>query len=1753
VLSAAVFAVPVGVLLGSPVSKPQAAHAVTTYSWANGDSTGNWNSTSGTTDWSSATYPNAAGIIAQGPTPSGGYGVVNLNVNVTVGELKPGQILGGAGWSITGTSNTITLDGTGLGTNDFGDSNVAEIRDASAAGTFNISTNLALTNTNLDLGWVNTTATTGMNIGVLGTTTILNNGSNPLAINIESNTKGGAASPSTTINSAIGTSGAGLTINDSSIGAGAVQLEGALGTSVINVNDTGTDRLIMSNTGNAFTGNLNIGSGANVTLAYGYKSYVTGQVIPIGAGTSVLIDNGTLELSGDSQGVDGITGNGLVTNTKWDGSIGGSAVTFTVGYNNASAVFGGTIQGASGRTIGLAKVGTGTQVFNNSGFSLTGNITVSGGTLQIGDGSNATASLGTNAIVDNANLAYDYNGAVSVSNAISGSGSVSQIGASPLTLTGGNSFSGGLNVSSSSVIAGSSSANVLGTGTVTLSANTTLDINGFSPTTGLLSSAASSALVTNRGASPSVLTLSASGVSSFAGSIQDGASNTIAITKAGSGTQRLAGINTYSGSTTINAGKLSLSGSLGNTAIMVNPGGTFAPLPGSASVSAGSTGTGSLGATLTLAAGTGSNPGGIFSMVDSATGVFNLNQQTSFSGTALTLGGAGSASNAPILLFDLGANSVDELAVNTGSVNIGSTGADVTIQPVAGVTSITPGSYTIISAPGGGLAPLTLTSSSFILGTQPYTLSLANSTSTAEILTVTAVNNIPLYAYYTGAAPTTSWAATSPTNFATDHTGSTPTSGAPGGGSNVFMTADGASSSTLSTTLDNAYNLNSLTFTGTGTTAATTSVTVAAGTGGSLTLTPSSSFNSTTGSGTVTYGPGIGIVVQPGSAAHTISAPIVLGSSQTWEIDNSAANPLTISGNISDNAMGFALNKTGTGTLILSGSNSFSGGTNISAGTLQTTAVGALPLNSVLTLNGGTLDIDGISQTVSTLSDGGVSTGSIINSGAAATFNINGSTGSTFSGSFNASASTLTMNGTGPVVLSGPLKLQYFNVYAGTTTLTATGSITSGTASDVNIGDNAFFNVTGGTINTAAFYTSSNGTSATIIGPGSNITVTGALALNNDNGSGGGGSYFQNSGGVINVGSITIGRTSYSGGNGTVLTAVPANNSLYLTAGTINDAGTLYLGTNHLTNSNANVRIDGGTFNVSGATIITCAGNTRFSTLDVNGGTFNGTTVQIGGNAGTAAGESGELLIRGTGVANVSGIIFGNSAQTTGTDLLNLLGGTLYVDAGGLVNDSTLTPTINLGGTTYATAPVLAASAAWSSSLLITSTNSSSGIAPIVQAANASGGAENITLSGLVEGAGGLTKTGAGTLYLSAANGYSGITNINAGILNINGQYALGGADYAGTTFNGGTLQFASGFAADNNGSGDISQNSTGTAKPVTFAAGGATIDLNGNPVTFADPLGNNGAGGLTLLDSAGGGSLTLQGSSSYAGHTNVASGTLVVASTGTLPNNTTLLINGAANLSNPTQTIASLSGTGSLSLNSTALKITAHTGTQTANTIGSLSLSGTTGSWTSSLDLTNNSLIIHGSSTPAVAAQLLATVTNQAQQGYNGGAWNGTGGIISSTAAANASHLTAVGVILNDNSGTALMSSFENAPTVDGDVLVKYTYYGDTNLDGVVDGSDYSRVDASYVAEGFNPATGLAANPISGWYNGDFNYDGVVDGSDYTLIDNAFNSQSTVYSAQIAAQVGGSSAVPEPATLSVIGIGAVGLLGRRRRSQQSR
>jgi hypothetical protein len=221
-------------------------------------------------------------------------------------------------------------------------------------------------------------------------------------------------------------------------------------------------------------------------------------------------------------------------------------------------------------------------------------------------------------------------------------------------------------------------------------------------------------------------------------------------------------------------------------------------------------------------------------------------------------------------------------------------------------------------------------------------------------------------------------------------------------------------------------------------------------------------------------------------------------------------------------------------------------------------------------------------------------------------------------------------------------------------------------------------------------------------------------------------------------------------------------------------------------------------------------------------------------------------------------------------------------------------------------------------------------------------------------------------------------------------------------------------------------------------------------------------------------------------------------------------------------------------------VSVPSTTGTRLVLTTQTLTIDGTPGASTGTLDLANNDLVVTNGS--------LSDITKEVGQGYNlvhGANWQGKG-ITSSTAAGDSTHLTALGVIQNNQNGTPIYSSgnpFDGYAANPSDILVKYTYIGDANLSGHVDGSDYSLIDSGYSSPG----------TLTGWLNGDFNYDGVVDGSDYALIDNAFNNQGTTLTsaalvAASTAQVAGPTAVPEPASLGLLALGATALIARRRR-----
>ena len=312
----------------------------------------------------------------------------------------------------------------------------------------------------------------------------------------------------------------------------------------------------------------------------------------------------------------------------------------------------------------------------------------------------------------------------------------------------------------------------------------------------------------------------------------------------------------------------------------------------------------------------------------------------------------------------------------------------------------------------------------------------------------------------------------------------------------------------------------------------------------------------------------------------------------------------------------------------------------------------------------------------------------------------------------------------------------------------------------------------------------------------------------------------------------------------------------------------------------------------------------------------------------------------------------------------------------------------------------------------------------------------------------------------------------------------------------------------------------------VQITAAGGTLDLNGVNQSIGSLAGV--AGSVVTL---GGGQLTVGDATSTTFRGTISgTGGLVKQGTGTL---TLGPANGATGITAVSVGPVTVAG-GTLALGASATSGTRSVLVTTAplNTSGGR------------LDLGNNDLVVRNGS--------LANVTAAAARGFAGGTFNGATGVVSASAAADAAHLTAVGVIPNTVNGTtALYTSFDGQAVSATDVLAKYTYFGDANLDGVVNAADYTRLDAG------------AVMGLTGWLNGDFNYDGVIDGSDYALADNAFNQQTGAITPSLvggglvaspaALVAGGSAAVPEPASIAVLAVAGSALLGGRRRRLAAR
>jgi len=1316
------------------------------------------------------------------------------------------------------------------------------------------------------------------------------------------------------------------------------------------------------------------------------------------AGSSIVQSGpGTVNYGTVANGYSGSTYlDGGVTDIQVDGGLGNAATGATT-FVNGGTIFGAATftldngAGANARPISLGVDGGGLAELAGDTMTVDGNISGNGGLIvgipassanqnvlgQVpgsGAGTANAQQLATGTVV----LTYP-NGYFGGTTLDTGTLNINGIYALGGADYGGVTFNGGtLQYATAFTGNGSGDLTSIGTAGVTLaSGGGTIDTNGNAVTyAGSIGNGGSGALTVETSQTGGSLTLN--GNNTFTGGV------TLL-----SGKLTFGGSNVYTGPTAVTAGTLTLKtgSSLGNTVITVSSAATMvAALTGNGNINLGTT-----GATLTLSGGSSL----ILQAIDSDTlDTLTLNSTIAAgTGTVLTVGGASSAAG---LYFDIGSAGSNELVVNNGVTAFGADGGKIFITDLD--TNTPASSYTLVSDPNGGLvaggitpgADFWLGTTGLTLGGQSYALSL---TSSGTTLVLNLTLNTPNY-YWTGG--TSSWGTLS--NFATSATGSaqtTPLSAT----SNVFLTANSATN--FSQTLDGNYTINSLNFTGAGTSAASNSITLADGTGSALTINAANGF---VDSSLNSYPAGTGLVVQPGSAAQTISANIDLGNSQTWLVNNSPATPLTVSGVIADSLAGSGdtLTKSGTGALILTNAETYDGGTVVNAGTLQLGSGGSLLATGALTVSGtGTFDLNGNSQAVGGLSDGSVSTGIITSSTGTAVLTLNNSSASTFSGTItdagtatNGVSLALTLNGPGNVTLSGS------NSYNGLTTLNA-GNLT--VANNYALGNPTAAN--GGlTIANAAgtsnvYFTSLNPTIASL---NSSTSVGTNIVLGNTVGSGT--STTLNVGGAGGISTFTgtisdltgtkapaIGNLNVFGGGLLILTAantftgvttVTGSNASFASELELQNAGALQDSTLYYNNQ-------GGVINFSTLGAVTFSALTGAQNLALTNQSGTAVTLTIGNSSGvndTYTGNLGGLggLIKngsntltlgslgvggasygGTTTVNQGILVIGGTSSLTGTIVLTGANGTdgITFDDDAVVNTPGILIVDSAGGAAYPGA----------ATLLVTGTASVT--VGGFQEGNTTrvGGGNSETVSGL----GSFTVNGAYDLYQSEGSTVGNNTvNLNGGTLAVQDfTYPGGGGAGSVTTliFNGGTLKA---LASDPTGSSFLPLFTTLTADVST---GGAFVNTNGFNITVAQPLLHSGTGtdgGLTVLDSAGGGSLTLLGAETYTGPTTINSratlqlgngltgGDGTITTSSGITDNGTLIYNRFGALSSSLV----ISGTGNVQVSGpgseTLLAVNSYTGSTTINSGATLQLgngaTGNDGTIATSSGITDNGTLIY-------------------------------------------------------------------------------------------------------------------------------------------------------------------------------------------------
>ena len=704
--------------------------------------------------------------------------------------------------------------------------------------------------------------------------------------------------------------------------------------------------------------------------------------------------------------------------------------------------------------------------------------------------------------------------------------------------------------------------------------------------------------------------------------------------------------------------------------------------------------------------------------------------------------------------------------------------------------------------------------------------------------------------------------------------------------------------------------------------------------------------------------------------------------------------------------------------------------------------------------------------------------GSSVASGTSATFGVTAAAAATFRNNALGTFNQLTIGGSGFSSSDGTLDIQTG------ADLSTSGSLSIGASGLAGSSGAVTLNGIGSTLAVA--------TTSGVLSVGATSGSTGVLNINN--------------GATLTVSGTTFlaatGTINLSGGSATFAGLVPSGGALNFNSGTLTIGDTVAITPGGALGASVNLTpnhvLTVNQLNINTASAVTLNGGTlSASSITNNGGTlaFNSGTINLTGGFGlnlSAGGGIGAVLDLGAlQTFNVS------SVTNIGSD------GTLAVNngagfsTGGINNGGEM----RLGGGTAR----ITSNPGINNNKLITGDGRVVGVI-----SNNLNGEVRVNSGQRIYSTNGINNFGKINLLGGTFESDIGIANNAGGTISGRGTLIARGG-----TGNSGNIQFSGG---------------TSDVFGLTINNSGGRIIVSGNALaTFYDEVWNNNGGEIRVSNGSTAvffGNVTNQGTFANTGtkfFESTSTGVLGAVTSG----GTTIVANGA-------KVSASLVREAALTVEGD-MALTAGGGT---SRVGTLDV-GNGGR----LDLSNNKMIV----TAAAAADIgsfdgasYSGLTGQIALAYDFGAWDGQG-ITTTQSAASAQGLTTVAIAAADQTPHA-GGTFGGLAVNSGDILLMYTYAGDANLDGVIDGGDYGTIDNFIQVPG-----------ADGYANGDFNYDGVIDGGDYGIIDNNIQAQGVGFPTSAPFTLSGVTAVPEPSAYGfAVTTGSAMLLPRRARRRRS-